>query len=71
MTDLVDTICNAPAKNRVTWYDRLTTEQRSICDDVKQRVKESLLPHSSVARRLIDELQLPVSVHTVRRFFNE
>ena len=70
MTDMIDQICRVD-RTRQTWIDSITPEQRETCEQVRDRVRAENLPRMTVAKNLIQHMELSVTPQTVIRWFDQ
>ena len=62
----IDSVCNTKKRS---WRDGLTAEQKAFVEQVKARVLAEDLPKLTVARNLIEELELKVKPKQVADWF--
>lgn len=68
-TKLIEQICEVKPDNRhLTWYDKLSHEDRELTDAVLEQVASQQLAHNTIARELKKHIDSPVTVPTIAKW---
>ena len=66
---LIEQICEVQRDNRhLTWYDKLSSEDRELTDAVLEQVASQQLAPNTIARKLKEHIDSNVTITTIAKW---